>query len=72
MTRISRHQLPDEMVKCGVPKPCPYMTSNGYCDEGPRHIKGNSDAACHGMSNKELLEYLPSSVSSTPRATGEG
>lgn len=67
--RISRHQLPDEFVKCAVPKDCPYMTSNGYCDEGPRHVKGNSDAACHRMSNKDLLGYLPSSISSTHRGS---
>lgn len=64
MTRISRHHLPDTFVKCAVPRDCPYMTSNGYCHD-PRTAKGNSDAACHRMSNKELMDYLPSSVSST-------
>jgi hypothetical protein len=34
------------------------MSSNGYCDD-PRINKGNDDAACHRMSNKQLLEYLP-------------
>lgn len=63
MTRIPRHHLPDTMVKCGVPKSCPYMNSVGYCDD-PRINKGNSDAACHRMGNRELLEYLPSAVPS--------
>lgn len=67
MTRIPRHHLPDGFVKCCVPRACPYMTSNGYCDD-PRTAKANSDATCHKMSNKELLEYLPSPV---PSAEGK-
>lgn len=68
MTRIPRRHLPDGFVKCGVPHDCPYMSSNGYCDD-PRTAKGNSDAACHRMGNKELLEYLPSPISPAERGT---
>lgn len=56
--RVQKRSLPNEFVKCAVPRECPYMSSNGYCDD-PRINKGNDDAACHRMSNKQLLEYLP-------------
>lgn len=56
--RVQLSDLPTGFVKCAVPRSCPYMSSNGYCDD-PRTAKPNSDSACHRMSNKELLEYLP-------------
>jgi hypothetical protein len=43
------------------PSLCPFKrcvyNDGGYCDD-PRTNKGNSDAECHRMSNRKIIEYL--------------
>ncbi len=60
MSRVSIYSIPDYPMVCSVAKPCPYRDTAppaGWCDE-PRINKGNSDAACHRMNNKDLLKLL--------------
>lgn len=63
MSRVSASNLPNSTSTCAVANPdgsekwCPYRDGNSYCDE-PRTNKGNSDAACHRMNNKDLLRFL--------------
>jgi hypothetical protein len=56
MSRVSKRAIPTTPRMCSVPKPCVYRV-NGWCDE-PRICKGNGDAACHRMNNKDLLPQL--------------
>ena len=53
--RVSKYDLPKGFT------PCPYYTcvysDGGYCDN-PRNNKGNSDAVCHKINNKDLLKLL--------------
>lgn len=55
--RTSIYAIPAAPTPCRKPGHCVYRDENEICDE-PRINKGNSDAACHGMSNKDLLELL--------------
>lgn len=64
MSRVSIYDIPDYPKVCRVPKMCPYrgLTATTpewgvWCEE-PRTNKGNSDAACHRISNKDLLKLL--------------
>lgn len=59
MSRVSIGEIPCYPKVCRVPKPCVYRQGEigGWCDE-PRINKGNSDAACHRMNNKDLLKLL--------------
>lgn len=57
MSRIQRSDLPSRNTICGMMKPCVYREETNWCDD-PRTNKGNSDAACHRLSNKELLRWL--------------
>jgi hypothetical protein len=54
--RIQRSDIPDQPTPCAWPNACVYR-KDGVCDE-PRTNKGNSDAACNRMTNKQLLIYL--------------
>jgi hypothetical protein len=54
--RIQKRNIPSELVKCNL-WGCAYNSILGFCDD-PRINKGNSDAACHRMSNKRLLTHL--------------
>lgn len=62
-SRVSRNDLPNIRTICSVSKWCCYRSESGDCDE-PRINKGNSDAACHRTTNKDLLKRL------TPIITG--
>jgi hypothetical protein len=62
--RVQIAAIPDYPKVCTVPKMCPYrgLTATtavraDWCEE-PRTNKGNSDAACHRMNNKDLLKHL--------------
>lgn len=55
-TRVSIRQIPCWPQFCAV-SGCVYRDRAGVCDE-PRINKGNSDARCHSMLNKELLALL--------------
>lgn len=55
--RLSIYAIPNRPMCCVLPaRNCVYR-QNGICDQ-PRINKGNSDAACHKMSNKALLKEL--------------
>lgn len=54
MQRIARRYLP--MSACTCPFECVYR-EDGICDD-PSINKGNSDAGCHRMNNRNLLEAL--------------
>lgn len=55
--RVSIRQVPSYPCVCKVKSFCVYRDEWGSCDE-PRINKGNSDAACHKLNNKDLLERL--------------
>jgi len=55
--RVSIRRIPNCPTLCGLGKPCVYRDANGICDE-PRINKGNGDAACHALNNKDLLPHL--------------
>jgi hypothetical protein len=55
-TRMQRRDLPGSPVECSIDRPCVYRVRR-LCDE-PRINKGNSDAACHRMSNRAVLAAL--------------
>ena len=55
--RTSIYAIPNSPTRCLLKRECVYRDHEGVCDE-PRINKGNSDAACHTMSNKALLELL--------------
>jgi hypothetical protein len=60
MSRVSILDVPDYPKVCRVARPCVYRGLNApspWCEE-PRTNKGNSDAACHTMNNKDLLKLL--------------
>lgn len=57
MRRVSRGQLPRSPRKCGVHKACVYKDADGVCDSASIN-KGNSDAACHRMNNRDVLSAL--------------
>lgn len=58
--RVSIYSIPTEPMICTVNKNCPYRA--GLVDRiiciDPRIAKGNSDATCHKMANKDLLSFL--------------
>ena len=56
MNRVQRSKIPALPMVCKIKKPCVYRV-NLICDE-PRINKGNSDATCHKMGNKNLIEHL--------------
>lgn len=62
MIRVSKYSIPNEQSRCPRTT-CAYNSHSrgcfdgGTCDE-PRINKGNSDADCHSMSNKDLLALL--------------
>ena len=53
--RVQKAELPLDQRECPYNK-CVY-NADGICPE-PRINKGNSDAACHKLSNKKLLKIL--------------
>ncbi len=55
--RTSIRDVPNVPCRCTVPKPCVYRYDGIMCDE-PRINKGNSDAACHKMNNRDLILRL--------------
>ena len=59
MSGISKRDLPNKSTPC-IKVLCVYNV-DGLCDE-PRINKGNSDALCHKMTNKHLLELLKNSI----------
>lgn len=71
-TRISALCLPISPSRCPRVE-CVY-NSFGVCDE-PRICKGNGDAACHQMSNRDLLKLLTDAArdfpSEPPRRTDD-
>ena len=42
---------------CAVPGACVYRAEGSVCDE-PQINKGNGDAACHRLGNRDLLDRL--------------
>lgn len=57
MPRVSAYAIPNSPRRCSVGGGCIYRTSFDICRE-PRTNKGNGDAACHRMNNKDLLPKL--------------
>ena len=55
-TRMQRYMLPGIPTRCSLARDCVYRVA-GVCDE-PKVNKGNSDAACYGMSNKDIADRL--------------
>lgn len=64
MIRISARMLPNTPRVCTLGKPCVYLVGT-VCDE-PRTNKGNYDAACHRVNNKNLLPHLTTAAPSEP------
>lgn len=63
-SRVSKLDIPNYPMACSVQRMCPYrgleattLARSTWCEE-PRTNKGNSDAACHRMNNKDLLKHL--------------
>jgi hypothetical protein len=56
-TRLQRSDIPDAPTPCAWPNACVYRDESGICDE-PRTNKGNSDAECHKMPNRQIIGYL--------------
>lgn len=56
MSRVSRRSLPMTPRRCELANACVYR-KDGICDE-PQINKGNGDAACHRMNNKDVLAAL--------------
>lgn len=54
-SRVQSYMLPNTWTQCKTQR-CVYNTG-GWCDM-PRINKGNSDAACHRMSNVRLFAWL--------------
>jgi hypothetical protein len=66
MTRIRKRMLPMNPHVCSVARHCVYRSAAAVCDE-PQINKGNSDAACHRLGNRELLTMLTrNDAASTP------
>jgi len=55
-SRTSIFDLPSWESPCDLTKICVYR-KDGKC-ESPRICKGNSDAACHRMLNRDVLAML--------------
>ena len=56
--RVSKYQIPTTESGCLLwSVECIYRDGFSLCDD-PRTNKGNSDAACHKMANKTLLQYV--------------
>jgi len=54
--RVSIREIPSCPMFCWVSRLCVYRSTK-ICDD-PRLNKGNGDAACHRMNNKDLLPLL--------------
>lgn len=54
MSRVSIYAISMKPMRCVLSAPCVYR-ENGVCDS-PRTNKGNSDAACFKMSNRDLRD----------------
>jgi hypothetical protein len=59
LSRVSLYAVPARPQYCTVEKDCVYRIGGvgGGCQD-PRTNKGNSDAACHRMNNKDLIVKL--------------
>lgn len=57
MTRVSINSLPRKPAKCAINKACVYKDAAGICDAAWVN-KGNSDAACFRMNNRDVLASL--------------
>lgn len=66
--RLQVTDLPNATVDCDI-TPCVYNMA-GKCDT-PRVNKGNSDASCHRMSNKDLIRDHLIDTSDIPELTEE-
>ena len=53
--RTRRSALPSSRTRCPLADRCVYGRDDGYCDD-PQINKGNSDAACHRIPNRDMLE----------------
>ena len=62
--RVQRTDLPSSSTACPMTQ-CVYCQS-GRCDEASIN-KGNSDAACHRMSNKAVLAMLAQPIRAATR-----
>lgn len=60
MSRTSLYAVPIKPMRCSFPKACPYHHRPGDVCDSPRTNKGNSDASCHRMNNRDLIGYLKS------------
>lgn len=58
-SRTSIYDLPNWEMPCDLTRACVYR-QYGRCDQ-PRTNKGNSDAACHKMLNRDMLSMLNAS-----------
>ena len=55
-SRVSSRMLPGCPMFCSIGKDCVYRVSM-ICDD-PRNNKGNGDAKCHRMNNRDVLAAL--------------
>lgn len=55
--RVSKRQLPSTATLCLIRRTCVYRDCSGLCDD-PQINKGNSDAGCFHMNNKDVLTLL--------------
>jgi hypothetical protein len=56
VSRVTIKMIPATLTKCPL-HGCVYNSKLGFCDN-PRINKGNSDAACHRKTNRDLLMLL--------------
>lgn len=54
---MTTYYLPLTPTCCHYDKPCVYRDQHLLCDQ-PRINKGNSDAACFRLRNKDVLGFL--------------
>jgi hypothetical protein len=60
--RTPKRRIPNWPSRCPF-KECVYNQGD-YCDD-PRTNKGNSDAVCHKMTNKKIIEHLENAADRT-------
>jgi hypothetical protein len=65
-TRTSIRSVPDTPKYCLLKRPCPYRDQQILCDD-PQINKGNSDSACHSMTNKRVIAFLSNRQDGEPQ-----
>src|SRR5262245_24499612 len=65
---MTTYYIPNTPAVCRLVTPCVYRNKSSVCDQ-PSINKGNSDAACHRMRNKQILSLLTTEL--PPWLSGE-